>query len=226
MVNNLSEKTKLDVLLTIIENPARRKIIRRLSQEPSYPLEIAKEIGIDQQLVVAHLKSMERNGIVKSHMEASPVGPKRRIYFLNQSAYLTVSFSPHLYDEKYFTFETLPDKLSKDANHFLERMEEIKEPKNTLEPIADLISDIDKKLASLEDEKKALLYIKKLAMKKASKTFEPEKTTSNERRILHFILDEQSNDIEKISKELNLREALVREILTKLKKEYPHLEIG
>ena len=171
---------------------------------------------------------MERNGIVKSYMEASPVGPKRRIYFLNQSAYLTVSFGPHLYDEKYFTFETLPNKLSKDANHFLERIEEIKdkEPKKTLEPIVDLISDIDKKLARLEDEKKSLLYIKKLAMKKASKTFEPGKTTLNERRILHFILDEQSKDIEKISKELNLREALVREILAKLKKEYPHLEIG
>lgn len=224
----MSEKSKLDVLLTILENPARRKIIGRLSQGPSYPLEIAKEVGIDQQLVVAHLKSMERNGIVKSRMEASPVGPKRRIYFLSQSAYLTVSFGPYLYDEKYFTFETLPNKLSKDAIDFLERMEEIKDKdsQNTLEPIADLISDIDKKLASLEDEKAVILYIRNLAMKQASKAFEKEKTTPNERRILHFILDEQSNDVDEISKTLNLREALVRDILAKLKKEHPNLEIS
>jgi predicted transcriptional regulator len=217
----MSEKSKLDVMLTILENPIRRKIIKCLTQEPSYPLEIAKEIGVGQQLVVAHLSMMERDGFVKSRMESSPVGPKRRIYFLTQSAYLTLTFGPHFYDEKYFTFETLPKNLSKDAIDFLGRIDEIKDKKlNSLEPISDLIIDLDKKLVSLEGEKAVLLYIRNLAMKQASKALETEKT-HEERRVLHFILDEQSKDVDEISEALNLREAVVREILAKLKKEYP-----
>ncbi len=92
---------------------------------------------------------------------------------------------------------------------------------NFIEPISDLIIDLDKKLVSLEGEKAVLLYIRNLAMKQASKALETEKTTHEERRVLHFILDEQSKDVAEISKALNLREALVREILAKLKSEYP-----
>ncbi|MCW4045372.1 MAG: ArsR family transcriptional regulator [Candidatus Bathyarchaeota archaeon] len=221
----MSEKSKLDVMLTILENPIRRKIIRRLSQQPSYPLEIAKEIGAGQQLVVAHLAMMERAGVVKSRMETSPVGPKRRIYFLTQSAYLTVTFGPHLYDEKYITFETITDKLSKDAIAFLGRIDEIKykNPHNSLEPLADLISDINKKMASIEDEKAVLLYLRNLAMKQVSEALETEKITQEERRILHFILDEQIKDVDEISQTLNFRESQVRKILEKIKKEHPNL---
>lgn len=224
----MSETAKLDLMLTVVENPIRRKIIRRLSQEPSYPLEIAKEIGVGQQLVVNHLAMMERHGFVHSSMESSPLGPKRRLYFLNQSVYLTVSFGPHLYDEKYFTFETLPNKISKDASDLLGRIDELKEKQScsTIEPLADLISDIDSKLARLEDEKAVLLYIRNLAMKQASKAINIQKTPHNERRILHFIIDEQSEDVEAISRTLNLREAQVREILTKLKKEHPNIGVA
>jgi predicted transcriptional regulator len=222
----MSEDSNINLMLTVIENPIRRKIIRRLSQEPSYPLEIAKEIGVGQQLVVSHLAMMERHGLVQSNMEASPLGPKRRLYFLKKSAYLTVSFGPHLYDEKYFTFETLPDKLSKDATDFLGRISKINEKKsNTIEPLAELITDIDKKMADLESEKAVLLYIRNLAMKQVSKVIGAEKVTHNERRILHFILDEQNEDVDAISKTLNLRESQVREILTKLKREHPNLGV-
>ena len=71
--------------------------------------------------------------------------------------------------------------------------------------------------------KKALLYIKKLAMKKDSKTFEPGKTTLNERRILHFILDEQSKDIEKISKRIELKRSSCQRNPRKTEKRIPTL---
>jgi len=223
----MSEKSQLgiDTLLTMLENPIRRKILRRLSQETSYPLEIAKEIGIGQQVVTTHLALMERDGFVQSTMESSPLGPNRRLYSLKQSAYLTVSFGPYLYDEKYFTFEALPNKLSQDAVDFLGRIDKIKEkkPSNSIESLADLISDIEEKMATLEGEKAVLLYIRNLAMKQANVVLRSGKATHDERRILHFILDEQTESVEKISQTLNLRESLVREILTKLKHEHPSL---
>jgi predicted transcriptional regulator len=223
----MSEKNqaKIDTLLTMIENPVRRKIIRRLSQEASYPLEIAKEIGVGQQLVATHLALMERDGFVQSTMESNPLGPNRRLYFLKQSTYLTVSFGPHLYNEKLFTFEALPNKLSKDAIDFLGRIDQIQEKKisNSIVPLADLIADIDKKMAILEDEKAVLLYIRNLAMKNANTAMHLGKATHNERRILHFILDKQNKSIEYIAQALNLRESIVKEILAKLKQENPNL---
>ena len=46
---------ELDAVLQLIENPVRRKIIKRLSQEPSYPLQLSKELGLGQPLVAKHL---------------------------------------------------------------------------------------------------------------------------------------------------------------------------
>jgi len=125
----MPEPSQVDFILKIVENPIRRKIIKRLSQEPTYALELAKEIREAQQLVTAHLALMERDGFVDSNLEASPVGPKRKLYFLKQSAYLTVSFGPHLYNEQLLTLEALPSELSKDAVKFLDRITKIKQDK-------------------------------------------------------------------------------------------------
>ncbi len=219
----MTNQSKVDSILRIVENPVRRKIIKRLSQEPTYALEIAKEIGEAQQLVTTHLALMERDGFIGSNIQASPVGPKRKLYYLKQSAYLTVSFGPHLYDEQFLNFETLPAKLSEDATDFLERITGIKQnTKNPkIESLSNLLSDIDAKLAQLEDEKAGLLCIRNLTMRQASEELNTQEKTHNEKRILHFILDERSTDIEDISKALNLKESIIRSILEKLEDEIP-----
>ncbi|MEM2969106.1 MAG: ArsR family transcriptional regulator [Candidatus Bathyarchaeia archaeon] len=214
MVNS----SQIDAILTAIENPIRRRIIKRLSQEPSYPLEIAKELGIGQQLVAAHLAMMERYGIVSSSLEDSPYGPKRRLYFLNRSACVTISFGPHLYNEQVFAFESLPNNLPRDYEALLRRISE-SEQTESLENLAKLIADIDKEIAEIENEKTALLYIRNLAMKKVADIFNAQARSTVEKRILYFLLDEKCEDIEKISTDLNLREAVIRETLKKLKSE-------
>jgi len=118
----MTESTLMDLMLKIVENPVRRKIIKRLSQEPTYALELAREIGEAQQLVTTHLALMERDGFIGSNMESSPVGPKRKLYFLKQSACVTVSFGPYLYNEKIQSFEKLPTTLSKTAVKFLDEI--------------------------------------------------------------------------------------------------------
>ncbi|MEM2107699.1 MAG: ArsR family transcriptional regulator [Candidatus Bathyarchaeia archaeon] len=214
MVNS----SKIDAILTAIENPIRRRIIKRLSQEPSYPLEIAKELGIGQQLVAAHLAMMERHGIVSSSLEDSPHGPKRRLYFLNKSACVTISFGPHLYNEQVFAFESLPNNLSKDYEALLHRISESGTNEN-LGSISKLIADIDEKISRIENEKTTLLYIRNLAMKRVADILNTHARSTVEKRILYFLLDERCEDIEKISTDLNLREAVIREILRKLKNE-------
>lgn len=217
----MTEKSPVDLLLTIVENPVRRKIIKRLSQEPSYALEIAKELGVGQQLVTIHLAMMERAGLISSNMETSPFGPKRRLYFLNQSACLSISFGPHLYDEQFLTFDKLPNKLSKDALSFLNRLSQIESAKDSrLKIISDLVADIDEKILRFEDEKTVLLYLRNLAMKHASEELNTQETTHDEKRILHFIIDEKNTDVEVISQALNLKESIIREIINRLREDF------
>jgi predicted transcriptional regulator len=220
----MSEQSQLNSILRLIENPVRRKILKRLSQEPSYPLELAKEIGEAQQLVTSHLALLEKAGIVSSSLTASPLGPNRKSYFLKQSAYLSISFGPHLFNEQFLNFKALPAELSKPANDFMKRISEIKENNNEskIEPFSCLFKDIDDKLAKLEGEKTVLLFIRDLAMKHASENLEEQHKTHDEKRILHYILDERSSNIENISKALNLKESLVRSMLEKLKEENPY----
>jgi predicted transcriptional regulator len=220
----MSEQLQFNSILRLIENPVRRKIIKRLSQEPSYPLELAKEIGEAQQLVTSHLSLLEKAGIVTSSLAPSPLGPNRRSFFLNQSTYLSISFGPHLFNEQFNSFQTLPKELSNQAVDFMQRISEIKErnDESKIEPFSCLFRDIDDKLAELEGEKTVLLFIRDLAMKHASENLENQQKTHDEKRILHYILDERSANIESISKDLNLKESLVRAMLEKLKEEIPY----
>ena len=54
----------LDILLSMVENPTRRKILESLVKEPHYPLQLSKELGISQQAVMKNLNMLEKNGMV------------------------------------------------------------------------------------------------------------------------------------------------------------------
>jgi predicted transcriptional regulator len=208
-------------MLRAIENPVRRKIIKRLSQEPSYPLELSKEIGEAQQLVASHLSLLEKAGIVGSNVEASPFGPNRRSYHLKQSGYLSLSFGSNLFYTQLFDFKTLPPKLSDEAADFMKRITSIEKStaESKLEPFSSLLKDVDAKLSELDNEKAVLLFIRNLAMKHVTQELKTKEKSHDERRVLHYILDERSTDIQSISEALNLKESIVRVMLEKMKQD-------
>jgi ArsR family transcriptional regulator len=221
----MTEPNKIDSILSVIENPVRRKIIRRLSQESSYPLELSKELGMGQQLVAAHLRIMERKGLLGSSTQTSPVGPSRKIYFLKKSVNLSVGFGSHLYSEQILSFDTLPSEVSEEAEEFISRIRNIQKAsqQTRMSTLSDLISEIDSQLDNVEAEKAVLLYVRNLAMKQAAEAMNRTAKTHEEKRVLHFILDERSQDVENIAAALNLRESVIREILQSLKKELPEV---
>jgi ArsR family transcriptional regulator len=220
----MTEPTQIDSVLSIVENPVRRKIIKRLSQEPSYPLEISKELGCGQQLVAAHLDIMERDGFVGSLKETSPVGPSRKTYFLKKSVYLSVGFGTHLYNEQVLSFDTIPNDISKDAAKFISKIKTIQSTEPTsMASISSLIAEIDTGLDNLEAEKAVLLYIRNLAMQQVSETIGKTEKTQDEKRVLHYVLDERNKNIENMAATLNLRESVIRNILQSLRKEFPEI---
>src|SRR5512135_399354 len=121
----MKDPEEIDSVLSVVGNPVRRKIIKRLSQEPSYSLELSKELGMGQQLIAGHLNIMEREGFLGSLVETSPVGPSRKMYFLKKSVYLSVGFGPHLYNEQIFSFDALPNTISNEAKMFMSKIGKI-----------------------------------------------------------------------------------------------------
>jgi len=222
----MTDKPELNSLLLQLGNPIRRKIIKRLSQQSSYPLELSKEMGLGQQLIASHLCEMEKNGIVTSSIKTSPRGPNRRVYMLNKNISIKVDFGPHLYNEKSVSLDILDEQALKDASTLIQRIKEIQEhpeDNSKVTAFAAILTQIDHRIHDIEEEQAALLHIRNQIMAKVEQELCVAERTLNEKRVFYYILDEHSQDIEEISKSLNLRESEIRRILQELKDEIEKL---
>jgi len=217
-------ESNLDRLLKIIENPIRRKIIERLSQEPNYTLQLAKELGLGQQLVAKHLKIMEKNGLVKSIIQNSPAGPQRKVFGLTKSLSITLNVAPHLFKQKVVFFDPKPteNQISKIHDSFIKRkniIENFPEWKDKLKPYAKLISDIDLELKTLENNRVFLLSIRNSIMRDISEMIQ-QMRDYNARRIFHLALDEHDQNVKRISQVLNIREEIVKQVIKNIKRDF------
>jgi len=214
---------ELDSVLQVIENPIRRKIIKRLSQEPSYALQLSKELGLGQPLVAKHLSLMETAGLVTSALESSPNGPERRRYSLAKSISITMDVAPHLFKERAISFNTSPGgKTSKQANAPLDkRVREalaLPDEKERLSLISDVLSQIDSRIGTVEEERVGLLAVRNELMYEAARIVGSLKDHDT-RRVVFYILEEHDREVASISQSLDMREMLVRSILKELERD-------
>ncbi len=220
------EGEELDAILSMINNPVRRDIIKRLSQEPSYPLQLSKELGVGQQLIAKHLDALEEAGIVSSSLEPSPNGPSRKEYALKKSVALSFNFAPNLFSSKLIDLSTGDAEdlgVTKDTSALANRIDKIlrssKDQNEIISLIGKFISDVDKQLSEVEDEKAALLYIRNLAMSEAAKRIKKTEESTETRRIMYHILNTRSRNVSEISESVNLREDVVRKLLDGIAKD-------
>ena len=66
---------ELDILLSLVENPTRRRILERIVREPSYPLQLSKELGVSTQAVMKNLTLMEHHGMSNGPRSGATWGP-------------------------------------------------------------------------------------------------------------------------------------------------------
>lgn len=217
------EEPDLDSILLTIENPIRRKLIRRLSEEPSYQLQLSKELGFSQQLVAKHLDSMEDVGVVASLLEDSPHGPHRKEYLINKSISLSVDFAPNLFRARVMSFDSLQEgqEHSFPAHDLMPRMRDaLKRPEESrLGSLGTLVGEIDKRLFALDDERSVLLYLRHLTMKEVSKVIAGLKMSPEKKKVLYHVLDEHNKDSAVISNTLKLAEDFVRRVLAELNRD-------
>ena len=211
--------SEFDRLLAVLENPIRRRIIHRLSESPSYPLEISGDLGVHQQLITKHLKVMEDAEVVDSEKESSPHGPDRRMYDLTKSMSLTIDFAPDLYAARMFSFEdaalSQPESLG-ELNDQLDHLSKIK-PIDGINPFAKLIADIDKRVDELEVERVVLLNLRSMVMREAKECIKGKGVSLTESKIIHHILNNNQVKPREISGSLDMGEEVVTRILDRLK---------
>jgi predicted transcriptional regulator len=217
---NSCDREELETVVSVLDNPVKRRIIQKLSEEPAYALQLAKELKLGQQNVNKHLKNMEKVGIIESAEEESPAGPKRKKYSIKKFYSLRVDFAPNLYIEtlRYFNNpqEWAQDKTSLESlEKRLDKIRASEKEEEKLDDLNILISDIENEVDSLERKRTKLLYLRNMAMREAHLSMSD--MTSQERRVMFRILDQKDATCEIISEQLDMRESTVEEVISGLK---------
>lgn len=214
-------QSELDSVLGTVENPIRRRIMARLSQEPNYQLQLSKELGVSQQLVAKHLGSMEDAGWVGSVLEDSPRGPQRREYLLKKSISVTVDLAPNLFRARVFSFGAMPGLDSENAQVIAKMNEVLRYPDEAakLGPLAQIINDLDRKLKETEEQRAVLLYLRNIALREAALA-STSLETQDRMKVLHYIMKEQRSSIVDISTSLGIQRKVVGGILEEIEREF------
>ena len=218
------KERELDSVLQVIENPVRRRIIKRLSQEPSYALQLSKELGLGQPLVAKHLAIMEKAGLVTSALESSPNGPERRRYCLAKSISITMDVAPHLFKERAISFNEPPSKGKTPRERMTPFRQQIREAlaprddKSKLSLISQFLTDIDLRIEEAEQERVGLLSVRNELMNEAAKIV-ANLVDLDTRRVAFHILEEHDKEVGSISQSLDIREMVVKSILDELERD-------
>ena len=215
-------QSELDAVLGTVENPIRRRISARISEEPNYQLQVSQELGLRQQLVAKHLVNMEDAGLVSTISQDSPRGPNRKEYLLKKSFSVTIDLAPNLFRARMFSFGAVPGVLQNDerAQMVAQVSEVLRYPEGAsrIRPLTRIVAEVDKKLKEMEEERAVLLYLRSLALREAARI-----TTSlpsdDRRRVLRYLMREQGDEIGSISESLGLQKQVVGEILEEIEKE-------
>lgn len=183
----------LDVLLSMIENPTRRKILESLVKMPRYPLQLSKELGISQQAVMKNLSVLEKNGMVVSYRESSSIGPERTVYEPNSEFTLIVDMRNGMFSARMVE----PKGERKDVD-----VDNLKEMRSK-------VIDIDNELEQLEKR-----YSERMREKESIIASVISKQDGYAQKSLAYeILDAPKKTVEELSKDLNARTDVVKEMI-------------
>jgi ArsR family transcriptional regulator len=92
--SNVSSIADTNILLDVLGNETRRRILNLISHEPMYFNQLAREIRTGQQAILRHVKILEDSGLIESYAKKSDLGaPNRKYYKVNSSFNLNISVS-------------------------------------------------------------------------------------------------------------------------------------
>ena len=191
----------LDVLLSMVENPTRRKILESLVKEPHYPLQLSKELGISQQAVMKNLNMLEKNGMVVSYQVSSSMGPMRTVYEPNSEFTLVIDMRNGMFSARMIE----PSEDEKEGFDDV-KMESLKNTRQT-------ISEIDAKIEELDKERSKLIREREQVMASALSSLNGTGCGYMHRNLMYEILNEPDRSMEQLSEDLDARPEVVKGLI-------------
>jgi predicted transcriptional regulator len=210
MVDIMSGDPMVDfgALLSVIENPTRRKILEALVREPHYPLQLSKELGMSQQAVIKHLKVLEDYGMVKSYREQSDLGgPMRNKYYPAVNFTIVVDLGANMFHTKLITREHVTPASPPggvDDEILEERVKELREN----------MSAIDQKLLELQRQRECLIEEKERTMDEVGRLMAA-LPSYQVRKVMYQFISRPDLGPEEIARELSIRDEVVLRYISK-----------
>ncbi len=190
----------LDALLSVIENPARRRILEALAREPHYPLQLSKELGMSQQAVMKHLRVLESYGLVKSYQEESDLGgPMRNKYYPTVNFTIVVDVGTNIFHAELTTREHEPARTQAERDQEREaRAGELRER----------MKEIDRRLLDLQRQREELIEEKERIMDEVAR-LTAGLPDYQARRAMYEFISRPDLDPREIARHLSLRDEVV-----------------
>jgi len=217
-----SPPTDFELVVEVLGNPVRRRLIEKLSEAPDYTLRLSNELNIHQQLAAKHMKVLRNAQLVDVVRQKSKKGADKNVFSLNKFYSLQIDFSPNLYNQRLISFNN-PD-LWTTADNYMDKLEDKvtdlgdEEPGiDKINPLGNIVQSIDDELESLEKRRARLLYIRNLAMNASVQALDD--LDRKKRQVMHFILNQGSTTLGAISRHMQLREDVIRDLVSDLENE-------
>ena len=131
------------VLLDLLGNENRRRILRLLSHKPCYVTEISEYLGVSPKAVIDHLQRLEEAGLVESRTDDQ----RRKYFHISRNLRLEVNVSPHGFGIK----SAYPASPSLDMNDRCPHVTIDVRTREDAEDLAELAAEF-RKLEELENE--------------------------------------------------------------------------
>jgi ArsR family transcriptional regulator len=202
----------LDVLLSVIENPTRRRILEALVREPHYPLQLSRELGMSQQIIMKHLKVLEDYRMVRCYPEESDQGgPMRKRYVPISGFTIIVDVGQGL-----FSVKSSRRDMDEDADHSRGRSEGGEGLQDLTERVMALRSELsvlDGQLDEVRKRREELIDQKETLLDEALHLVESAPLDYGQRHVVFEYIQHPDIDPRQLADYLGLRDDVVREIL-------------
>ncbi len=205
----------MDTILSIVENPTRRKILQAVVREPHYPLQLSKELGISQQAVVKNLNLMEKEGLVESYHQSSDRGPDRIFYRPSSEFSITIDMRNSMFEVRMIPTGNTKSQASKDKapaqpakTHDERRLESVR---------AD-ISAIDRQLNEFDRKRCQLVQQRNDLIDSFLAETDIRNLDYEHRQLLYDMLNRPNWSAGDISRNLGFNESTVSEMISDIMK--------
>ena len=212
-----------DEALTILENPTRRQILKRLVKEPHYPLQLSELLDVSQQAVVKHLRVLEKSGFVDSERVPSEKGgPPKKMYTVNQSFSLRLDLGPDLFRAEHRRIPAggpmrLSNRLPPELDGVVDRLGTRR--KLPMVEAMGVLSELDSELERIDGHRDAVIALHQQVMKKVSPSISEQSGTYEERQLAHAMMSQPRRplDLDAFSQGLRIQSMHAEEMMDTLR---------